>query len=65
MKEYNKVDVINRIEQQAYKLRHRRHEGFSDETLESDCIVHEIKYLFRMLDSESQKQILDQPWLDG
>ena len=65
MKNYNKVDVISRIEQQAYKLRHRRQEGFSDTSLESDCIVNEIKYLFRMLDSNSQKGILNQPWLDG
>ena len=65
MKKYNKIDVIKRIEQQAYKLRHRRQEGFKDNSLESDCIVNEIKYLFRMLDSDSQKGILNQPWLDG
>ena len=64
MKKYNKIDVIKRIEHQAYKLRHRRQEGFDDDSLESNSIVHEIKYLFDMLDSDSQSKILDKRWLD-
>lgn len=64
MKKYNKIDVIKRIEQQAYKLRHRRQEGFKDNSLESDCIVNEIKYLFNMLDAKVQKEILGKKWLD-
>jgi hypothetical protein len=64
MKKYSKIDVIKRIEQRAYKLRHRRYEGFDDESLESNCIVHEIKYLFNMLDKDSQTKILNKPWLD-
>ena len=64
MGNYSDIDIMARIEQQAYKLRHRRFEGFSDEALESKCIVHEIKWLFRMLSEESQSEILDKPWLD-
>ena len=64
MKKYNKIDVISRIENRAYRLRHRRSEGFDDESLLSDCIIHEIKYLFRMLDKKTQKEILNKPWLD-
>ena len=64
MEEYDDIDIMARIEQQAYKLRHRRYEGFDDNSLESKCLVNEIKYLFDMLDSKSQGEILDKPWLD-
>jgi hypothetical protein len=64
MGNYGDIDIMVRIEQQAYKLRHRRQEGFDDGSLESKCIVHEIKWLFRMLSPESQTEILDKPWLD-
>ena len=64
MKKYNKIDVIGRIENRAYRLRHRRSEGFDDESLLSDCIIHEIQSLFRMLDKKTQKEILNKPWLD-
>ena len=64
MGKYDDIDIMARIEQQAYKLRHRRQEGFEDDSLESNCIVHEIKYLFDMLDPQSQSEILDKPWLD-
>ena len=64
MGNYGDIDIMVRIEKQAYKLRHRRYEGFDDESLESKCIVHEIKWLFAMLSPESQSEILDKPWLD-
>ena len=64
MRKYNKTDVINRIENRAYKLRHRRHEGFNDESLLSECIVNEIKWLFKLLDKKTQKDILNKSWLD-
>ena len=64
MEDYDDIDIMSRIEQRAYKLRHRRSEGFDDGSLESKCLVNEIKYLFSMLDSTSQKEILDKPWLD-
>mgnify|MGYP005649987985 CR=1 FL=1 len=64
MEDYDDIDIMSSIEQRAYKLRHRRSEGFDDKSLESKCLVNEIKYLFSMLDSSSQKEILDKPWLD-
>ena len=60
----NKLDIVNRIQKKAYELRHRRKEGFEDSSLESRCIVHEIKFLFEMLDSGLQGEILNKPWLD-
>ena len=64
MRKYSKIDVINRIEERAYKLRHRRQEGFDDKSLLSECIVNEIKWLFKMLDKETQSEVLNKPWLD-
>ena len=64
MRKYSKIDVINRIEGRAYKLRHRRQEGFDDNSLLSECIVNEIKWLFKMLDKQTQKDVLNKPWLD-
>ena len=64
MKKYNKIDVIDRMEDRAYRLRHRRSEGFDDESLVSECIIQEIKYLFRMLDKKTQTDVLNKPWLD-
>ena len=64
MGDYNEFDIKTRIEHLAYKLRHRRYEGFDDESLVSECLVNEIKYLFRKLSKESQLEILDKPWLD-
>ena len=42
---YNKDDIVLRIQQQVYKLRHRRIEGFDDKSLLSSCLVNDIKYL--------------------
>jgi len=64
MGDYNELDVKVRIEQLAYKLRHRRFEGFGDASLVSECLVNEIKYLFKKLSNRSQLEILDKPWLD-
>lgn len=64
MGEYNELDIKVRIEQLAYKLRHRRFEGFVDNSLVSECLVNEIKYLFKKLSKKSQIEILDKPWLD-
>lgn len=62
---YNKDDIVLRIQQQVYKLRHRRIEGFDDKSLLSSCLVNDIKYLFTMLDKKTQHEILQKPWLDG
>ena len=64
MGDYNEFDIRTRIEHLAYKLRHRRYEGFGDTSLISECLVHEIKYLFRKLSKDAQLEILDKPWLD-
>lgn len=64
MGEYNERDIVQRIEGLAYKLRHRRFEGFEDDSLISECLVNEIKYLFKKLSKQSQLEILDKPWLD-
>tara|TARA_E500000331_G_scaffold267090_1_gene258434 strand:- start:1056 stop:1250 length:195 start_codon:yes stop_codon:yes gene_type:complete len=60
----NSKDVVGRIKSQVYKLKHRRIEGFGDKTLLSSCLINEIKYLFSLLDTELQKDILNKPWLD-
>lgn len=60
----NSKDVVGRIKSQVYKLKHRRIEGFGDKTLLSSCLINEIKYLFSLLGTELQKDILNKPWLD-
>jgi hypothetical protein len=57
-------DVIIRIRQRAYELRHLRKEGFKDSSLNSKCIIHEIKFLFMMLSDTEKNDILNKPWLD-
>ena len=47
MGKYTEDDVKHRIENLAYKLRHRRSEGFDDISLTSECLVNEIKSLFK------------------
>ena len=64
MGDFEETEIINRMEAVAYKLRYRRKEGFKDSTLESVCHINEIKYLFGMLDKDSQTEILQKPWLD-
>ena len=43
-------DVVGRIKDQVYKLKHRRIEGFLDKSLLSACLINEIKYLFSLLE---------------
>ena len=57
-------DVVGRIKDQVYKLKHRRIEGFLDKSLISACLINEIKYLFSLLDKALQREILKQQWLD-
>lgn len=57
-------DVVGRIKDQVYKLKHRRVEGFLDKSLLSACLINEIKYLFSLLDKDLQREILKKPWLD-
>ena len=57
-------NIVGRIKTQVYKLKHRRMEGFRDKSLLSACLINEIKYLFSLLDSNSQQEILNKPWLD-
>ena len=57
-------DIVGRIKSQVYKLKHRRIEGFTDKSLLSSCLINEIKYLFSMLDDNTQIEILNKPWLD-
>tara|TARA_A100001037_G_scaffold160116_1_gene144291 strand:- start:20794 stop:20991 length:198 start_codon:yes stop_codon:yes gene_type:complete len=64
MGEFNETEITDRMESIAYKLRHRRKEGFKDTTLESLCHIQEIKYLFNMLSKDLQTEILGKPWLD-
>ena len=64
MKRFSKVEVMKRIESLVYKLKHRRVEGFDDKTLLSDVLINEVKYLFSMLDKDSQTEVLKKPWLD-
>ena len=61
---YDDADIVVRIKSQVYKLKHRRVEGFVDNSLLSACLINEIKYLISMLDKDLQKEILKQPWLD-
>ncbi len=61
---YESDDVVSRIKSQVYKLKHRRMEGFDDNSLLSSCLVNEIKYLFSLLDKDVQLKILNKPWLD-
>jgi len=61
---YNKDDVVERIKSQVYKLRYRRSEGFGDKSLLSSCLINEVKYLFTLLDKETQNDILNKTWLD-
>ena len=64
MKQFNKIEVVDRIESCVYKLKYRRSEGFGDKTLVSDVLINEVKYLFSMLDKVTQTEILRKPWLD-
>ena len=64
MMDMNSDNIVSRIKNQVFKLRHRRIEGFLDNSLLSSCLINEIKYLFSMLDKNSQKEILKKPWLD-
>ena len=57
-------EVVLRIRQRAYELRHLRKEGFKDSSLNSKCIIQEIKFLFNMLETKEQDTILNKPWLD-
>lgn len=61
---YKNSDIVKRIKNQVYKLRHRRIEGFDDKTLLSSCLINDIKYLFSMLDKDTQQKVLKMPWLD-
>lgn len=64
MEDSDNKNVTLRIKTQVFKLKHRRLEGFSDDTLLSSCLINEIKYLFSLLDTSTQKEILNKPWLD-
>lgn len=57
-------EVVSRIRQKAYELRHLRKEGFKDSSLNSKCIIQEIKFLFNMLEEKQKDDILNKPWLD-
>ena len=57
-------EVVARIRQRAYELRHLRKEGFKDSSLNSKCIIQEIKFLFNMLEEKQKDDILNKPWLD-
>lgn len=57
-------EVVARIRQRAYELRHLRKEGFKDSSLNSKCIIQEIKFLFDMLEEKQKDDILNKPWLD-
>ena len=57
-------EVVERIRQRAYELRHLRKEGFKDSSLNSKCIIQEIKFLFNMLEEKQKDDILNKPWLD-
>ena len=61
---YDSQVVVARIKAQVFKLKHRRLEGFVDKTLISSCLINEIKYLFSMLDTDLQKEVMNKPWLD-
>jgi len=56
--------VVTRIRRRAYELRHLRKEGFEDSSLNSKCIIQEIKFLFNMLKDNEKNDILNKPWLD-
>jgi len=56
--------IVKRIKKRAYELRHRRKEGFEDSHLDSKCIIHEIKFLFTLLNEKEKDDILNKPWLD-
>jgi hypothetical protein len=56
--------VVTRIRRRAYELRHLRKEGFKDSSLNSKCIIQEIKFLFNMLKDNEKNDILNKPWLD-
>jgi|TARA_B110000495_G_scaffold185780_1_gene183826 hypothetical protein len=56
--------VVGRMKSQVYKLKHRRIEGFVDNSLLSSCLINEIKYLFSMMDETTQREILNKSWLD-
>ena len=64
MKNYSETEVLTRIRDKAYKLKYRRREGFDDNSLESLCIVNEIRYLYGLLSTKLQSELLDMPWLD-
>ena len=64
MKNYSETEVLLRIRKGAYKLKYRRREGFDDDSLDSLCVVNEIRYLYGLLSTELQSQLLDMPWLD-
>lgn len=64
MEDSDNKNITLRIKTQVFKLKHRRLEGFGDETLLSSCLINEIKYLFSLLDTSTQKEILNKPWLD-
>ena len=64
MKKFSKVEVMRRIESLVYNLKHRRTEGFDDKTILYDVLINEVKYLFSMLDKDSQTEVLKKPWLD-
>lgn len=64
MQEFDDDLISDKIEYNSYKLRYRRREGFSDKTLDSLCIINEIKYLFNMLSDELKNEVLNKPWLD-
>ena len=40
---YDDADIVVRIKSQVYKLKHRRVEGFVDNSLLSACLINEIK----------------------
>jgi len=64
MEDSDNKNITLRIKTQVFKLKHRRLEGFGDKTLLSSCLINEIKYLFSLLDTSTQKEILNKPWLD-
>jgi hypothetical protein len=58
------TEVVVRIKRRAYELRHLRKEGFLDGSLNSQCVIQEIKFLFAMLTKSEKEIILTKPWLD-
>ena len=57
-------NIVGEALRRKYINLSKRMEGFRDKSLLSACLINEIKYLFSLLDSNSQQEILNKPWLD-